>query len=353
MSDQQTSALLEAVKTTADQEFAVWRSVHEDRPHGLPIRGRLYGALVVLSNLEEGVWAFSELQEANSTDKGKFFSERSILNHTRNRVSSALINHGYAHLAPSGSRGEQGRTSTGTKRAGLEFIQMIRSALEQAPEDMRYEQGEALAAYLYGQIFSLLQQYQDMGGIDTPFKASESIAAYISQLLDAHQGNPGAVLQHLVGAKLELRFAGRPVAIEHHSSATADAQTGRLGDFEIGSTVFHVTKRANDDHYRKAMQNADNGRKVYLLAPDSVLQAVKAYAEQFETGFSKKVDIFSIEQFVAQNLDELAVFDRSEALRQLHRLLEKYNELIESYEHDRSLKVIIPDFGVEVIQSMD
>lgn len=345
--EQHESPLLEAVKTAADNGFAQWRQDNNDRQHGLPIKGRLYGALIVLSNLERKEWRFSELGEATSTDPGKFFSDRSIRGHTINRVSSVLKNHGHEDLAPPGGRGELGRTSTGTKRAGLRLIQLIWSALLQAPEDRREEQGDALVAYLYEQVFSLLWQYHELGGIEEPFNASESITAYISKLLDAHQSNPGAVLQHLVGAKLEIRFAGQPVVIDHHSSATADVQTGRLGDFVLGSTVFHVTKRATDDHYRKAKQNADNGRKVYLLVPDIVLQAVKQYAEAFASGFCRKVDIFSIEQFVAQNLDELAVFDRTEALRQLRLLLEKYNDLVETYENDRSLKIIIPDFGVE------
>lgn len=150
-----------------------------------------------------------------------------------------------------------------------------------------------------------------------------------------------------MGAKLKLRYAGLNVEVPHHSSAAADAQTGRLGDFEIGSTVFHVTKSPNDDHYRKALRNADNGRKVYLLVPESILEGAKQFAEQITASYSKRVNIFSIEQFIAQNLDEIAVFDRDQALRNLRSFLETYNDLIGSYERDNSLKVIIPDFGVE------
>jgi hypothetical protein len=338
---------LSGVRNVADQRFEQWRREHNERRHNLPIRGRLYGALIVLSNLEDGVWLFSELDQAASTDSEKFFSLRSIKNHTNSRVSSTLTRHHQAHLMPTASKGELGRTSTGTKIAGLQFIWLIREALEQAPLAERDEQGNALTTYLYEQIFSLLQLYQDLGGLDLAFSASESVTAYISRLLDAHQSNPGAVLQHLVGAKLERRFVDRPLAIEHHSSATADIQTGRRGDFEIGTTVFHVTKRATDDHYRKARQNAQSGRKVYLLVPDSVLRATKDLADNLSPGFCREVDVFSIEQFVAQNLDEMAIFDKSEALRQLILLLDKYNELIDAYENDRSLKIIIPDFGVE------
>lgn len=339
--------LLSDVRHTADHGFEQWCNEHNERRHNLPIRGRLYGALIVLSNLEEGGWLFSELDQAVSTDSDKFFSLRSIKNHTNNRVSSTLIRHHQTHLAPSGSKGELGRTSTGTKIAGLQFIILIREALEQVPLAERHAQGDALVSYLYERIFALLQLYQDLGGIDLPFSASESVTAYISRLLDAHQSNPGAVLQHLVGAKLERRFAEQSLMLEHHSSATADVQTGRRGDFEIGTTVFHVTKRATDDHYRKARLNARSGRKVYLLVPDNVLRATKDLADNLSPGFCREVDVFSIEQFVAQNLDEMAIFDKSEALRQLSLLLDKYNELIDTYENDPSLKIVVPDFGVE------
>ena len=89
-----------------------------------------------------------------------------------------------------------------------------------------------------------------------------------------------------------------------------------MGDFEIGSTVLHVTKQATEGHFRKA-QKTRSGRSVCLLVPDAVLRAMKDLAEQFEPGYSKLVDIFSIEQFIAQNLEELAVFDRYEALKEL------------------------------------
>lgn len=339
--------LLEVIKTSADQKFEKWCAQHSESNSELPLRGRLYGAIIVLSNLEQQVWFFTELSQAISTDPGKFFSDRSIRNHTTNRLSSVLRSHGREYLIPPSDGGESGRTSGATKRAGLDLIKLVRTALENAPEGELERQGNLLVSYLYEKIFSLLDRYYLLGGIDIPFNASESISTYISKLLEAHRTNAGALLQHLVGAKLELRFQGQPVTIAHHSSATADVQTGRLGDFEIGSTVFHVTKRANDGHYRKAKQNADNGRKVYLLTPENVLLGTKNFAEQSCQGFSKKVNIFSVEQFLVQNLDELAVFERDNALRQLKILLEKYNELITRYENDQSLKIVIPDLGVD------
>ena len=180
----------------------------------------------------------------------------------------------------------------------------------------------------------MLQKHQKLDGIDVSFLPSESISSYISRLLDAHQTNPSAVLRHLVGAKLELRFSNQPVSIAHHSSGTMEIQAEGHVDFEIGSTVFHVTKSVNDSHFRAAKQNINKDRKVYFLVPDNVVLEVKEYAERFEKNFSKKVNIFSVEQFLVQNLDELAVFDKNEAHRKLRLLLKKYNELIDIYEDE-------------------
>lgn len=343
-----SKSLFDEVKRVADQLFEQWCLAHNERSCNLPKRGCLYGALVVLSHLEERTWDYSDLSQANTTDPGKFFGHRSILGHTNTRIAKVLQNHGHADLVPQATHGEMGRTSTGTKVAGLEFIKLVRSALNVISDEAeKEEQGDNLVAFLYARVFHLLTLYRELGGIDIPFVASESIATFISQLLDAHQTNPGAVLQHLVGAKLEIRFANQPLEINHNSSSSADVQTGRRGDFEVGSTVIHITKSASLDHYRKAWRNAESGRKVYLLVPNRILMGTTQLAEEYQTGFCKRVDVFSIEQFVAQNLDELALYDRTEALHQLNRLLSQYNELVDSYENDASLKVIVPDFGIE------
>lgn len=343
MSENPKSDLPDKIRKIADKGFDEWVEEHLDPKIRMPKRGRLYGALIVLANIEEGDWAFSDLGNAKSTDRGKFFSDRSIYRHTDAHIRKITDRHGKSHLF---SSGEFGRTSTGTKRAGLEFIQLIHNSLENGTKGSggAGPEGLALISHLFHRVFELLQAYYDLGGIEAKFMASESIATYLTKVINSHGVNPGAVLQHLVGAKLALRFG--ELKIIHHSSSAADMQTGRLGDFEIGSAVFHVTKRANDGHYRKALQNADNGRTVYLLIPSEIQEATRKYADQLDPQFSSKINVFSVEQFVAQNLDELAFFDRLEALKKFERLLSTYNVLIDEHENDSSLRVIIPDFGI-------
>jgi len=252
------------------------------------------------------------------------------------------------HLIPNTSS-ENGRTSTGTKRAGLDLIKAIAATLSLITDGKfdDHEKTMSIVDYFFNKAIGILQKYNLLGGIDISYSSNENISAFIKKILNANGSNPGAVYQHLVGAKLELRYKGQNVPIKHHSSNAADNQTGRLGDFEIGSTVFHVTKAPNKDHRKKALENANSGYKTYLLVPFNVAGSQRDTADNEGLGanFAEKVEVFAIEQFIAQNLDEIAVFDRAGAIKLLRDLLEKYNEIVDQYENDKSIKIIIPDFG--------
>ena len=49
----------------------------------------------------------------------------------------------------------------------------------------------------------------------------------------------GAVLQHLVGAKLDCALGHGH--LQHNSFSTADAPNERAGDFFLGDVAIHVT----------------------------------------------------------------------------------------------------------------
>ena len=63
--------------------------------------------------------------------------------------------------------------------------------------------------------------------------------AFERQADSGGQTDAGALLQHLVGAKLDC--AMEPDRVQHHPYAAADASTERRGDFELGDAVVHVT----------------------------------------------------------------------------------------------------------------
>ena len=60
-------------------------------------------------------------------------------------------------------------------------------------------------------------------------------------------------------------------------------------------------------------------------------------------GLADKIAVASIEDFVAQNLDELAVFSLAETKKRLVHLLTVYNERVTAVEPDPALLIAIPE----------
>ena len=117
-------------------------------------------------------------------------------------------------------------------------------------------------------------------------------------------GKVGPVAQHLVGAKLQLRFPTETISNESYS--TADDQLGRPGDFFVGSTVFHVTVAPMPPVFDKCIKNLEDGYRVYLLVPERELSGARYNAENKAPG---KIAVESIESFVGQNIEELSFFN--------------------------------------------
>lgn len=340
--------LLEKDKDSIKENFKDWCFEHKDSYTNLPIKGRLYGALIVLYNFsinsESSPWGFKNTLKVNSTDKGDHFGDRSIKNHTSHKIRLTLTQLGRTDLIPNFG-GESGRTSTGTKRAGFDIIQIVnRHVKKYLSSDYRI-QGIACVELLTSLVLIELDRHAKMGGIEVAYSPNETIANFLSKIILFPASNSGAILQHLVGAKLEMRYESKPdVIIKHHNSSTADYQINRKGDFDIGNSVIHVTKSPNIDHFRKALSNAKSGRTTYILIPSDRM-GLSDSAKDLDKDYKSKVNIFSIEQFLAQNIDEISLFRKEISFHQLRKLLIKYNELIDFYENDSSLKIIIPDFG--------
>ena len=148
----------------------------------------------------------------------------------------------------------------------------------------------------------------------------------------------GAVAQHLVGAKLAVRFPD--LDIENHSYTTADQQLGRPGDFLVRDTVFHVTVAPMPPVLDKCLENFRNGYRPLLLVPESRVQAAKQMAESIEA--QDGVSIFAIESFVGQNIEELGGFGKDNLADSIKELIATYNERVGAVESDRSLLIAPP-----------
>jgi hypothetical protein len=165
---------------------------------------------------------------------------------------------------------------------------------------------------------------------------SQSPDSWISLILDNAVGKSGGVVeQHLVGAKLALRFPN--IDISNHPAHAADAQTARRGDFELQHIVYHVTGAPSPGVIDKCIANLQAGYKPILIVPKNKVAGAIALAEIAEV--RSQVFIMSIEDFVAGNLVELALDQDRDVFSVLKDIVDRYNQRLAEVETDMSLQI--------------
>ncbi|MGH9474140.1 MAG: DUF4928 family protein, partial [Terriglobales bacterium] len=163
------------------------------------------------------------------------------------------------------------------------------------------------------------------------------LLAQVAERRRAGQGvkHAGAVLQHLVGAKLECALGSGQV--EHHGFAVADAPGRRSGDFLIGDVAIHVTTTPGEGLIARCRENLDAGLcPVIITLPAGVAVAAALAAN---AGLEGRIDVFDAEQFVALNVYEIGRFASAGRKRTLADLVDRYNEIVEVHETDPSLQI--------------
>lgn len=145
----------------------------------------------------------------------------------------------------------------------------------------------------------------------------------------------GAVMQHLVGAKLELIIPHS--SIDHHSISTADQQLGRPGDFYVGDSAIHVTSSPTEALIEKCRKNLDAGFFPIIITLSEKKSAAKVLAEN--KNIENRVEVFSIETFLASNIYEQGQFMFRDRKNIIEDLVYVYNNLINKIETDPGLKI--------------
>jgi hypothetical protein len=147
----------------------------------------------------------------------------------------------------------------------------------------------------------------------------------------------GTVMQHLVGAKVDLIAGRASLKVEHHGAAVADSPTGRAGDFLIGEAAIHVTTAPSDALLHKISRNLSSGlRPIIVTTADGVggaLAIAKAAA------IEDRIDVIEIEQFLATNFYEWGTFEREKRSESVKDLVSRYNEIVAACESDPSLRI--------------
>lgn len=289
---------------------------------GWPARGTIAAALVVLERLKSGFNLSLESHRAPGQSQIKGVSGAA--------ASRILAAHGETRVFLK----EGGRTNRGTPR---EIERMLRALGHSDLVGMTPEERSTALDRLQGFLTEKVREFHSRKRLRVVYDPSaptwHAIHAILSEA--ALSGKAGPVAQHLVGAKLALRFPDQ--VIRNDSYSTADDQLGRAGDYQVQGTAFHVTVAPMPGVYDRCRVNTEAGLRVYLLVPDAALGSAKDWAERL---MPRRISVVSIEAFVAQNLDELSSFEKP--LWSLRKLLELYNARVDQAETDKSLMIEMP-----------
>jgi len=174
--------------------------------------------------------------------------------------------------------------------------------------------------------------------------SSKSIRSIVADLIDAAFARQrecpgamvaGAVMQHLVGAKIETALP--EAKIKHEGFSVADAPAGRKGDFLIGDTAIHVTTAPTEALIRKCSDNLAQNIRPLIITTQSGTGGAAALAKNADV--AERIDILEIEQFIATNVYEWSAFQQAKRTLTVRQLVDAYNRIIDQCETDPSLKI--------------
>jgi len=149
----------------------------------------------------------------------------------------------------------------------------------------------------------------------------------------------GTVLQHLVGAKLDL-ILPNDKKIKHYGANVSDSASARPGDFLIDDAAIHVTTAPTEALLRKCKHNLDQGLSPIIITISESRAGIESLAKNIE--IESRIDIIEVEQFIATNLHEWTQFDAKRRKTEIHRLFSRYNAIVAEVETDPSLYIDIP-----------
>jgi hypothetical protein len=174
--------------------------------------------------------------------------------------------------------------------------------------------------------------------LDTP----KSLQAIVGNVLEqakrrtkADPRYPGVVLEHLVGATLD-RVLGLGT-VQHNSFLSKDAPGAPVGNFLVGDVAIHVTASPGEGVIKKCRENVTQGYRPMLVTLKHGVTVAEGLA--CNLGICDQIDIFEIEQFVTLNLYEWAEFGADGRETAVTDLVSRYNEIVEEFETDPSLKI--------------
>jgi hypothetical protein len=230
---------------------------------------------------------------------------------------------------------EGGRTSRGSISNMRSYVAFLNELAQQGPVDL-----DAVESFWIDRVNEFFAGKPFRIRLDASRSLRTVVRDVLAQAEERQKTTPGvyyagAVMQHLVGAKLDCALGQGE--FQHNSSSTADAPSGRAGDFFVGDVAIHVTTSPGEAVIERCRDNLNDGFRPVLVTMQRGLAVAEGLAENM--GLGERIDLFEIEQFVALNLYELGKFAADGRRVAVNELVARYNEIIEDVETDPSLKI--------------
>ena len=242
---------------------------------------------------------------------------------SRALVSRVLKEHGVEQEFTS----EGGRTSRGSLVLALDLAERVNGLFKEAQPSK--QELSTMACLLQRYFVARIQEdYFAKQKLRVDIDAAKPAQRVIEEILEGARARPdqpgGTVAQHLVGAKLEIRFP--ELEVGRDKTNAADMQTNRQGVKLIP----------------RVKSNIRDGYRPIVLVPYEKLEFTK---ELFNTeGLGERVEAQSIESFVGLNIEEMGQFSAEGIKMQVALLIRCYNERIFSCEVDKSLMIVEPSW---------
>ena len=254
-----------------------------------------------------------------------------VLGQGKGAVQAVLKRHGIDRILAS----EGGRTSRGSLGNMREYVAFLSEINDRKLVDL-----DAIELFWINRVHEFFAGKPFKIKLDATRGLRAVVRDVISQAEERQKTMPGvyyagAVLQYLVGAKLDCALG--PGKFEHNSFTTADAPSGRAGDFLLGDVAIHVTTSPGEGLLLRCNENLNDGIRPIVVTTKRGLPIAEGLAEN--KGIADHLDVFEIEQFVALNLYEIAKFANEGRQIALKDLVERYNVIVDEVDTDPSIKI--------------
>lgn len=230
---------------------------------------------------------------------------------------------------------EGGRTNRGNIGLAEKYVQLLNAKMFNA------EQLDRVEAWWVARV----RDYFAGRPLLMKFDSSRSIRSIVHELIEVAEKRQrqnsggqivGAVLQHLVGAKLSLVLPECD-PLQMHGVSVADAVSDRDGDFSYGDVVIHVTSAPGEAVIRKCVRNVDEGWHPIVITTSRRVPVAEGLAES--SGIANRLEVWDIEQFLSMNLNEHGLFNQTGRKDMAVQLISAYNSIVDACETDPSLKI--------------